>query len=607
MTRCQVLLLQVTTTNHHLQLTSVEIQAFLVTLNDSECSTWRHRFITQFFVILCKNKKKTTVVGLMSISTTTSSPSPPQARTMANLTLQTLPDEVFELVIKHAVKYHDGQVPFESWYLTAVSRRFREVILHLVTHVTLSTSMAVSPTGIGAPTQLLSAPLLRCRRLRHLDIHGCDGLNDAIVGRFLRSGPRLRSFCATICLRQTAGVLDDLFARAGPSLQAIELWGCERSRHISSTATTAIIPAHAIFHPCAALFDSAIHRLTKLCLDLRTLTLYKALSLTDASLRSIATLRRLSCLKLRRLTGITDEGMVYIAHGNARLRNLSLQSCATLTDASLNTLAQGRAMRNLNSLTLSYNPRFTTVALARLVSALRNLSDVRCDQCAGVTEGWGGGVAESDQKQQGNIQHITFRGPSVMLSPMTAAGLARLGGTLLSTLDISLVPSVDAAVLRAVRRVAPMIKLLVLHACTRVDDEAALELAQFKALISLDMSYCPALSTSGIATMMKDRRFAQRLNTLVIGPMCHDDGRVNTIEGLSEIVPYCRMLQRLSVCGDVEDITLLWLKQNCIADIEVAHLVFHNHNQQLVSPDFNNVDSGTSGCNVTSSTVITDQ
>lgn len=488
---------------------------------------------------------------------------------LSELTLSSLPDELFELVIKHAVEYHDGHVPFSAWYLTAVNRRFRQCMFRLITKVTLSTTTPL--WGNTAAAHILSASLLKCRHLRSLNIRECDALTDTTVGRFLRSGPRLQSFCAAICLNQTVGLLDDLSARAAGTLRSIELWGCDRARHLANAPSAASANPNRAFHPCTKLGDNGIQRLTRQCRDLRAITLCKALSLTDASLRAIASLTKLSSLTLRRLTGITDNGMTYLAHGSARLRVLNLQSCATLTDASLHTLAHGRATRALDTLLLSHNPRFTTAGVHGLILSLRRLLDVRCDQCGDVTGGWGVPLRDSRR-----VQHITFRGPSISLTPSEASDLVSLGATRLSVLDLSLSPTVDAAVLRAIRDVAPCVESLFLRSCPKLDDDAIIEVSKFKALRCLDVSKCAALSWRGTEALVKSD-LGQQLNDILIGPIVHN-GRSNSRHVLHVILNHCRAVKRLSICGEIDEMTILWLRQNCTAYIEMAHLVVRRQN-----------------------------
>jgi hypothetical protein len=154
------------------------------------------------------------------------------------VTILSLPAPLLERILTHAAHGRRGKLPFATWStLPAVHPAFRAAFYAAVSRVALADAYAVSaahyPTLASythAARRILAGPLLRCGRLRDLDLNACDALTDEDVAAFAARAPPLASFTVTVCRGQTdAAVL--ALARASPRLRAADVSGCDRHRH----------------------------------------------------------------------------------------------------------------------------------------------------------------------------------------------------------------------------------------------------------------------------------------------------------------------------------------------------------------------------------------
>lgn len=472
--------------------------------------------------------------------------------------LLNLPSEVFELIVQHATQASQGCVPFENWHLTQVCTKFQITIRSLISNVDLVTAYD-QPKNVDLAL-ILQGPLPKCRRLKHLNIAGCDSLTDNQVGKFLRICPPLKSFTAVICMHQTDVIVDDLSMRAAGVLERLHLAGCDRFRH------GALFPRHrqteAIpFHPCEALSDVSLLHVAERCNNLRCITLSKALSITDHGLRALGTLPRLEEVVLRRLTGITNEGISYLADGNGDIKSFQLLSCGTISDSGLMAMAHGRATRHLEMVAVSFNHGVTERGVRELATNLPMLRDLQCDHCASLKETWCKNVYENVSP----LKRLSFRGVDLQITKQGIQDLTRIAQ--LEALNLAYVGTVNAEILQLLKLRAPKLTTLVLEACSKVDDQAADVLATFSTLTTLDISWCSSLTSSGIRAIATGRlgRTVQRLS---LGPV-----NGNEREGvLFTVGSKCVRLQQLVLCGEVDYDVFEWLKTHCKAEIECAQV-----------------------------------
>lgn len=476
-----------------------------------------------------------------------------------------LPQEVFELILRHATASSEGEVSFSYWPLTSVCTRFRDTIYSLIRRVSLITvddyrlSSASTKSFLDIASAVMSGPLQRCRNLQHLSLDGCDALTDKQVGRFLRTCPPLRSFEAVICMHQTDVIIDDLSRRAAKHLRVLNLIGCDRMRHGS------LFPCNfeaQPFHPCSALSDLSLIHVGERCSQLRSITLSKALSITDLGLRALGTLPRLEEVKLRRLTGITNEGISYLADGNGNIKRFSLLSCGTISDAGLIAVAHGRATRHLELVAVSFNHGLTDVGVRALATNLPFLEELECDHCASLKETWCADLYDNVSP----LRRLSFRGVNLEITSRGISNLTRIAN--LESLNLTYVGTIDAELLLLLRESAPKLQTLILEACSKVDDDAAQVLADFTSLRALDVSWCSSLTSAGVHTIATGP-LGKSIRKLCIGPV----NGPRKEEVLYTVGKECENLETLVLNGDVDENFIDWLRMNTGVKIEYAEAI----------------------------------
>lgn len=482
-----------------------------------------------------------------------------------------LPRDVFELILRYACEAQNGEVPFENWYLQSVNKRFQKTIISLVQHVDLSTCYQLSRREkrlegeidyLQDPAALiLSGPLLKCHNLQSLDISRCHNLSDLQIGSFLRRAVPLKRFIGIICRNQTSALVEDLSRKAGTHLVELDLTGCDRSRHGSG------LPHErepTPFHPCSVFNDDSLMHIGNNCEKLRKLTLSKALSITNIGLRHLSRLMYLQDITLKRLTGITDEGISYLSDGNGIIKYLSLLSCGTITDEGLGSIARGRATRKLESISVSFNHQVSNDGLKILGRSLLALEEFKFDHCASITEEW----CENINGSISPLKKISLRGINLEFSPTGMKSLTSMFN--LVELNLSYVGTINAEVLHVIGAGAPFLRALILEACSKVDDHSAIILSQFEHLEKLDISWCNSITEVGLKEIAFGK-LRKSLTRLRIGPLRVD----YQTEVLKVITNNCKNLLEIKLDGKIEEQCLNWLRQTTIHSIIYAEVIYN--------------------------------
>lgn len=535
------------------------------------------------------------------------------------LSLNTLPDEIFEVIIKHAVDYDNGEIPLHYLYLTSVNRRFRTVIHTFVTHMKLTTEPTPIQRQRRQPpaSHFLTTVLPHYHQLYHLDISSCHTLHDKPISIFFRKRlgghgrqhSNLNSLSLSICMYQTSNILDDIslsVSRQQLNLHTLSLSGCDKNRHDSNSNNK----QQQEFHPCTILRDdSTIRLLNRLSSVVKNLTLSRILSLTDKSLKKLSTLKKLECITLQRLTGITDRGIVYLSHGLFRLKSLEILSCSTLTDDTLYSISSGRATRNLERFKVSHLHRITSNGMKKVICTLQHLNSIVCDKCSGVTQGFGNNINNNSEMK--NMEEIRFNGivGKLMMNSINLKCMLGLGGFKLRRLDLSFISGLNTSCIQIIHSTCPFISKMILQGCADIDDESIFEIKQFQNLKYIDMSHCISISTFGLYTLVN-----QPLHHQIIGPQCMN-GRLNDRFIMSDILNHGSgvanvgndVAKRLKVCTNVDQDFLRWLKEFVFGlygrsmIVDVSHLIVkyekcHNDNStsSKVNGNSQNVPSSSS-------------
>jgi hypothetical protein len=465
------------------------------------------------------------------------------------VTILSLPAPLLERILTHAAHGRRGKLPFATWStLPAVHPAFRAAFYAAVSRVALADAYAVSaahyPTLASythAARRILAGPLLRCGRLRDLDLNACDALTDEDVAAFAARAPPLASFTVTVCRGQTdAAVL--ALARASPRLRAADVSGCDRHRHSAALLAAGGADPDAVREarwaagqrhvPCHALTNSSLLALATFCRGLRSLTVSNAPHVTDTALRALAALPELDDVVLRRLPAITDAGVRALVSGPASLTSLSLFSNTALGDDALRAVATGRASRrSLAFFGMTFSYAVSDAGFAALVEAVPTLDELQADHCGQVTDAWTRPV-----RGGGGLTRVSVRNVGIVLTARGVCDLANdgRGGSRLTALNLGFVASVDAELLRALRDAAPALEVLVLDACGGVDDEAAEVIGGFEKLRTLDLSWCSKVTAAGVSSLCGGVA-GPRLTRLSIGPLPRGSDEVGGADDLPDV------------------------------------------------------------------------
>lgn len=444
-----------------------------------------------------------------------------------------LPPPLLERIVALAAGSRRGKLPFGAWtVLPAVHPAFRAAFHASVTRVALCEAYGAPggryeslPAYASAAARLLAGPVLRCARLRALDLNGCDALTDDDVADFAARCPGLVALALTVCRGQTDASVVAL-ARASPRLRRVDVGGCDRHRHSAALLASGGEDPDALrearwaatqrHEPCVSLTNSSMIALATFCPGLRSICLSNAPHVTDTALLAISALPELAVVVLRRLLSITDAGVRALVSGPGSFTSLSLFSNTSLGDEALRAVACGRATSEslaFFGMTFSYN--VSDAGLAALVSSVPTLEELQVDHCGQVTDAWTASVLKG-----GGLTRVSLRNVGIMLTARGLCDLAESGTSAvrLMALNLGFVSTVDAEILRSLRKAAPLIKVLVLDACGGIDDEGAGVVGEFENLRILDVSWCSKITCVGISAIC-DGAAGPRLERLSIGPI----------------------------------------------------------------------------------------
>lgn len=444
---------------------------------------------------------------------------------------------------------HNVALPCAAWvYLAPVCRKFRHTLQKAATKVVLgdcyevpSLEWSLQPSNLQeglnsgrsfrsslsdfaedryarvdyhAPAMLLQGPLMSCPRLDDLDISGCDVLSDEEVVSFaLQETCKLRRLSIRVCNQQTDRSVINLARTSREALREVELSGCDRHRHGAMSPSVSRASRHV---PCQALTSRSLAALSEYCRNLSQITISNAPSIDNDGIASLATLPKLRDVTLQRVPAVTDTGIERLAAGEARLAKLSLLSNTTLSDSAILALTTGKATKDsLIVFALTFNYSVTDNGIATLVGRLKTLRDIQVDHCSLVSDKWTSAVAAG-----GGLSRVSLRAVGLEL---TCPGLAGLAGgsprmSSLRALNLGFVASVNASALTTLLAAVPQLSVLVLDACSNVDDDAVRVLGRFPKLTSLDLSWCGKLTLDGVMHLCRSN-LARTLRRLSIGPV----------------------------------------------------------------------------------------
>ncbi|KNC49514.1 uncharacterized protein AMSG_11885 [Thecamonas trahens ATCC 50062] len=254
----------------------------------------------------------------------------------------------------------------------------------------------------------------------------------------------------------------------------------------------------------------------------------------DNAVRVMASLcPYLTAIELHGCDGVTNAGLLALAHGAEMLERVSLPSGRNITAKGLAALA---ACRSLKEVRISWAEHLGDDALEALAECT-SLTTISLDACTGVGDAGVAALASGcgsaltsitlsgcDQVADGGLQALADGCPRVtsagiialadscpQLTAVDVSDCERVGDEALAalaigcprleTLRVAMCPSVSAAGLRKVVDGCSALRVLDVTDCARIDDEALAVLGGCRALAHLDLSRCTQITGSGLAAL----------------------------------------------------------------------------------------------------------
>lgn len=248
-----------------------------------------------------------------------------------------------------------------------------------IDHLTSMTELArLDLTNCGQLTDRGLGPLAALRDLSRLRLEGCHKLTDRGVEELVEVAPHLVSLDLSYCQHLTDGAIERLGQLE--ALQRLSVVGCNRltDRALELLGRMPKLTALSFGpSPTMRFTDAGLRHLAGLS-RLTQLELDSCSGVTDGGLAHLASLHELTALNLGGCSLLTDDGLAHLAN-HPRLTRLRLWHCEQITDLGLEHLA---TVRSLADVDLSWCTEITDVGLARLrtLPALARVNLQGCDR-----------------------------------------------------------------------------------------------------------------------------------------------------------------------------------------------------------------------------------
>ncbi|XP_008299140.1 F-box/LRR-repeat protein 13 [Stegastes partitus] len=363
------------------------------------------------------------------------------------------------------------------------------------------------------------------RNLIHLNLSGCTQMT--VNGfRYISTGcPALKEIVINDMPTLSDSCVLALLAKCN-CLSAISLLDAP---HLSDIAFKAIAEAAKLktfsTESNNQLTDVSWKALCSNSQGLRRLHAAKCPRMTDASLKSVATLKNLEYLDVSFCSRVSDVGIQYLTEGSSvtKLEELNISHCSNITDASVMRIAQ--RFCKLYHLDLSYCERLTDLAVEWLSGSSVCSLDIS-------------GCSIQDQ------------------------GLATLEGIHLKKLVLAeCVYVTDIGIEKLCKNVKELEHVDVSH-CAALTDAAIRSLSFYcKGLVTLQMSGCPKMTDMAVQYLTSGSQYLRELD--VSGCVLLTD---RTIRHLERICPPLRSIT-MACCSGISRAAALKL-QSCVTYLE---------------------------------------
>ncbi|KAG9459428.1 hypothetical protein H6P81_003936 [Aristolochia fimbriata] len=450
----------------------------------------------------------------------------------------------------------------------------------------LSRATAVSFAG-------LEAAVRACPSLEEVDVSYCSRFGDREAAA-LSCAAGLRDLKLVKCLDITD---------VGLAKIAV---GCQRLEKLS-------------LKWCLEISDLGLDLLSKKCRDLKFLDI-SYLKISNKSLQSISSLRKLESLFMVGCSNLDDEAMDFLKNGNASLKCIDLSRCEMVTstglasvikrhrclqqitarhsipELSLPLLVNLKELVNLTSIRLD-GLQLSASVLQTLGHVCKNLVEIGLSKCKGVTNE-GVGAIVNDQLQiidltccsaitDDAIRDIANKCQKLLTlrlescSSITEAGFDRLATGCSSLKELDLTDcNVNDTGLKCLSECLELVDLK-LGLCTLISDKGLTYIgSNCKNLCELDLYRCTGVGDAGLASVARGCKKLRKLNICYCGQIT-DEGFTYlsllkqladlemrnvvkvTSKGVAAIAMGCRGLAQLEMkrCYLVDDMGFLALAQ----------------------------------------------
>eukprot|EP01119_Soliformovum_irregulare_P020731 TRINITY_DN6771_c0_g1_i1.p1 TRINITY_DN6771_c0_g1~~TRINITY_DN6771_c0_g1_i1.p1 ORF type:complete len:1301 (+),score=414.07 TRINITY_DN6771_c0_g1_i1:81-3983(+) len=398
-------------------------------------------------------------------------------------------------------------------------RNFRQINLTGVTDVSKEnlilflnvcgremTSLKLSGNS-NVTDEVLNVVAVKCHQLETLDVSRCKNVGTNSIVRIAENCFKLKH----LKLNGNLGIADaaiHALAQHSKSLSSLELGGLYK------------------------LSGEGIENIIEKCSHLTVLDLHGTDRIpNDMLVKFFSRAHNISSLNLQDNKNLTDANLSEIVRLlNRNLKKLNLSSCKLISDEALDVLSQHS--RNLTSLSLAWNGRFTAPALVKLTTnCALSLQKLDLRECTHLTDEHLAGLYSSPNLTElllDSCKKISDH-PIVKISQHSSLKVVRLVGCFRIT-DAAVIsvaqhsPSLttlflgrcyrltDAAIVK-ISKHCPSIQLLSLNGCRLISDMSILHLAHScPQLLKVQLDSCQLITKDALAEMNKGCPFVEISN-----------------------------------------------------------------------------------------------
>jgi len=425
--------------------------------------------------------------------------------------------------------------------LTNTSLQYISTYCKHITSLNLSFNPNISEIGLRSLTH-------NCKDITKLSLASCDQMSDEAL-RYVGTLHELESIELDNCTGITDEGLQHLVL---PKLKSLFLG------------------------VCANVTDYGIINLVKATPQLEQLRLELCADVTDQALQYIAT----SCHRLKTLglerggedSGISDEGVMRIAHGCRELRYLDISNCVRVSDDSLIKLAE--YCPSLERLFLTDCDRISDLGVKLLLKNSTNLQSLSVARCTRISDA-------SLKILAANCPHIEFLDISCCfeVTDIGVSSVLRNCHNLLELYCRECTLLTDETFF-TIKDVASQLQTINFGFCEEVTDEGLFALSHCEAMKDIRFEGVPGITDRGIKRLCDHAAFQPEIVHLGEGNAISDLGVIAISEkwvGLQEILirssNYISNTALTSIASNCANLNTIGIESLPITDMAIETLV----------------------------------